>query len=102
RAVADRGESRLRHRAELLLELEDDALGGLLADPRDRLEACVVAHRDRLAQLRRRRSRDDGERNLRADARDGEEMDEELALLGIREPVQLERVLANVEVGVDR
>ena len=49
--VPDRGEARLRDCADLLLELEHDALRGLLADPGDRLEAGMVAERDRLSEL---------------------------------------------------
>ena len=88
--------------AELLLQLEHDPLRGLLADPRDRLEARVVAERDRPAQLGRRRAGDDGERDLRADAADREQMDEQLALLGVGEAVELQRVLADVQVRLDR
>ena len=62
----------------------------------------MVAERDRLAQLRGGRARDDGERDLRADAAHGEEVDEQLALLGVGEAVELERVLADVEVRLDR
>ena len=43
--------------AELLLQLEHDALRGLLADPGDRLEAGGVLERDRAAQVGRRTSR---------------------------------------------
>ena len=88
--------------ADLLLELEDDALRGLLADPGDRLEAGVVAERDRPPELRGRRAGDDRERDLRADAAHRQELHEELTLLGVGEPVQLERVLAHVEVRLDR
>src|SRR5439155_16230148 len=69
-------------RAELFLELEDDALRRLLADAGDRLEPRRVLERDRTAQLRRRRARDDRERNLRADAVHRKQMDEQIALVG--------------------
>ena len=47
--VRDGCERRLERRAELLLELQHDAFRRLLADPGDRLEARVVAERDRLS-----------------------------------------------------
>ena len=104
RARRDDGrERRLGRRAELLLQLEHDPLGGLLADPGDRLEARVVAERDRPAQLarrasrRRRRARPSGPIPLTVSR-----CDEQLALRGVGEPVELQRVLAHVEVGLDR
>ena len=93
---------RLVHRAELLLQLQHDALRGLLADPGDRLEAGRVVERDRAPQVARRRARDDRERDLRPDARDREQVLEQLALGGLAEAVELERVLAHVQVGVER
>ena len=98
--VGDGGERKLDV-AELLLELEHDALRGLLPDPGDRLEARVVAERDRPAQLGGRRAGDDGERDLRADPAHREEMHEELALLGVGEAVELQGVLPDVEVRLD-
>jgi hypothetical protein len=41
------------HGADPFLQLEHDALGGLLADPGDRLEAGRVLERDRAPQLGR-------------------------------------------------
>ncbi len=61
----------------------------------------MVAERDRLPQLGRRRAGDDGQRDLRPHAADGEQVHEQLALLGIAEAVELERVLAYVEVRLD-
>ena len=90
---------RLRDRA---LELEDDALGRLLADSGDRLEARRVVQGDRPLELFRRRARDDGERHLRPDAADAEELHEERALGRVREAVELQRVLADVQVRLDR
>ena len=51
---------------------------------------------------RRRRARDDGERHLRADPAHAEQADEELPLGRVREAVELERVLADVEVRLER
>ena len=58
--------------------------------------------RDRALELLRRRARDDGERDLRPDAAHAEELDEQRALGGVGEAVELERVLADVEVRLDR
>ena len=55
-----------------------------------------------LPELRGRRAGDHRERDLRADAAHGQEVHEELTLLGVGEPVQLEGVLAHVEVRLDR
>src|SRR6187551_480848 len=87
---------RFLHRAELLLQLEYDPLRGLLADSRNRLEARRVLQRDRAAQVGGRRARDDRQRDLRADPGDREQVLEQLALGGLAEPVELERVLADV------
>ena len=84
------------------LQLEDDALRRLSPDAGNRLEPRRVLARDRAAQLGRRRARDDRERDLRADARDREQLLEELSLGGVGEAVQLEGVLADVEVRLDR
>ena len=45
---------------------------------------------------------DDRERDLRPDAVDGEQLHEELALVGVGEAVELQRVLADVQVRLDR
>ena len=87
---------------DLLLQLEHDPLGGPLPDPGDGLEPRVILERDRSPQLRRRRAGDDRERNLGPDPADGEQLDEELALAGIDEPVELQRVLAHVQERLDR
>ena len=84
------------------LQLEDDALRRLSPDAGNRLEARRVLTRDRAAKLGRRRARDDRERDLRADARDREQLLEELSLCGVGEAVQLEGVFADVEVRLDR
>ena len=57
-----------RRIAELVLQLEHDAVGGLLADAGDRLETRGILADDRAAQLGGRRAGDDRERDLRADA----------------------------------
>ena len=88
--------------AELLLELEHDAIGRLLADAGDRLEARRVLAHDRTPQLGGRRAGDDGERDLRPDPADREELDEQLPLAAVGEAVELERVLPDVRVRLDR
>ena len=87
-----------RRLGERALELEHDPLGGLLADTGNRLEARRVLERDRALELVRRGARDDGERDLRADSADTEKLYEERALGRVGEPVELERVLADVEI----
>ena len=52
-----------------------------------------------LAQLGRRRAGDDRERDLRADAGDAEQQLEQLALVGGREAVELQRVLTDDACG---
>ena len=98
------GRARDRHGilgAELLLQLEHDPLGGLLADPGDRLEARRVLEHDRAAQVGGRRAGDDRERDLRPDPGHREQVQEELALGRLGEAVELQRVLADVQVGLD-
>src|SRR4051794_17621896 len=87
--------------AELLLQLQHDALRRLAADPRDRLEPRRVLSRDRARELAGWRTADDRERDLRADAVHAQEELEQLALGAGREPVELERVLAHVRIDLD-
>ena len=71
--------------------------------PRDRLEAGVVAERDRLAQLGGAASPETtASATFGPDPADGQQVDEELALVRVGEAVELERVLAHVEVRLDR
>ena len=97
-AAAGAGRDRI---AELVLELHHDPLRRLAPDPGDRLEPRQIVTGDRAAQLGRRRPRDDRERHLRPDPGHAEEQLEELALVGARESVELERVLADVQVRLD-
>ena len=87
--------------AELLLQLEHDPLGGLLADAGDRLEARRVLEHDRAAQVGGRRAGDDRERDLRPDPGHREQVQEELPLGRVGEAVELQRVLAHVQVRLD-
>ena len=66
--------------ANTLAQLDDHALGRLLADPGHDLEALRVAGRDRRAQLRDARARERRERHLRPDAGDRDQPQEQLAL----------------------
>src|SRR5690242_6977283 len=86
--------------AELLLQLEHDPLGGLLPDAGDRLESRRVLEDDRAPQLGGRRAGDDRQRDLRPDAVYGQQLDEQLALRRLGEPVELEGVLAYVQIRV--
>ena len=90
-----------RKRRDALLQLEHDALRCFLADAGDGLEERVVLADDRAPQLGRRVAGDDCESDLRADAGDGEQLLEELALGGFCEAEELERVLADVQVRLD-
>ncbi len=56
---------------------------------------------DRALELVGRRARDDGERHLRAYAAHPEELHEERAFGSVGEPVELHRVLADVQVRLD-
>src|SRR5919108_355791 len=77
-------------RCDLLLQLEHDALRGLLADPRNGLEEGRVLAHDRASELAGRVAGDDRERHLRPDAADPEELLEELALGRLGETEELE------------
>ena len=57
----------------------------------------MILERDRAAKLGGGRARDDGEGDLGADPADGEQLGEELALGGVDEAVELQRVLADVQ-----
>jgi hypothetical protein len=82
--------------------IEHDALRGSLADAGDGQEACVVAERNRPPKLARRRSRHHRQSDLGTDAVHGQQLREELPLLPVRESVQLQHVLAHVEVRLER
>src|SRR5262249_21342131 len=86
---------------ELLLELEHDTLRRLAADTGDRLETRGVLERNRASQLGGPGAGDDGERDLGPDTGDGQKMREELPLLRVREAVELEGVLAHVQIGLE-
>ena len=75
---------------------------GPLADPRHRLEALRVAGRDRAQQLARGAAGEDRDRDLGADPRDRGQVQEEVALLLAGEAVEVQRVVAGDEVGVQR
>src|SRR5205823_9955426 len=78
-----------------------DRLRRLLADSRNGLEKLRVLADDGSLQLAWRVARHDRESNLRSDSTDREELLEELALAGVREAVELERVVANVQMGLE-
>ena len=66
---------------DLLAQLDDDPLGGPLADARDRLEASRVARRERRDQLARGAAGEHRQRHLRADRLDRQQHQEQVALL---------------------
>src|SRR5512141_223329 len=86
---------------ELLLQLEAEPLGELLADARDRREEPGVLRGDRADALGQRQAGEHGERDLRPDPGDGDEPLEDVLLLRRREAEELERVLAHVGVHVE-
>ena len=61
-----------------------------------------VAGRDRAQQVARRAAGEDGERHLRPDRLDADQQQEQVALLLGGEAVELQRVVADDQVGVDR
>ena len=87
--------------ARLLAQLDDDPLGRALADPRHGLEARRVAGRERRQQLARRAAAEHCLGDLRADALDADQQQEQVALLLGREAVELERVVADDQVAVE-
>ena len=87
---------------ELVLEFEDDALGGLLADAGDAGEGGVVAGTDGGDEAVGADAAQDGDGELGADAADGEELFEEALLLGLGEAEEGELVFADVGVDVER
>ena len=83
----------------LVLQLEDEALGGLLADPGDAGEAGDVARAQGGDEVRGLDAGEDGEGELGPDAGDGDEPLEEGLLRRGEEAEEGERVLAHVGVG---
>jgi hypothetical protein len=101
----DRCRARHRRGVELLqpiAQLEDDPLGGLLADPGNRREPCDVTTFHRNHQLTRIDSRQHRDRQLWPDAADADQPLEHLLLEQREEPVQLERFLTHVRVHAQR
>jgi hypothetical protein len=78
-----RGHACRRH---LFLQLEDDPLGELLADARDRHKDGLVAGHDRELKISCRARADDGKGDLGADAVHGEQQVEEPELLAVAKP----------------
>src|SRR5947207_121595 len=83
---------------ELALQLEQQPLGGFLADTGHFDQAARFLHRHRLGQVGARQPGQHRERGARTDARDADQLAERRALLGRREAVQRVRVLAHHEM----
>jgi hypothetical protein len=98
KAVAT-SETRVR---EFCLELQHNTLRSLQPDPGDGLEALHVVARDRATELSGSRARDDRQRHLRPHAVHAQQKLEQLALVGGREAVELQRVLTDDGVHLDR
>ena len=102
RATGRRAHRAELRRRELRLQLEHDPLSRLLSDPRNRLEPGDVLERDRSPQLGGRRAGDDRKRDLGPDPVERDQVLGELALLPVAETVERERVLAHVQMRLDR
>ena len=87
---------------ELVLEFEDDALGGLLADAGDAGEGGVVAGTNGSDETVGTDAAQDCDGELGADAADGEEFFEEAFLLSLGEAEERDLVFADVGVNVQR
>src|SRR6185503_9563172 len=86
----------------LVLELDHQALGRLLADAGDAGQAGDVARTERRDELGRLDAGQHRDRELRPDARDRDQPLEERLLDGRQEAEERERVLAHVRVGEQR
>src|SRR6478736_5913287 len=105
--VGGRGGSRGRvvhahRRADAVLELEDDALGTLLPDPRDPGQRLDVLGRDGTAHVVGAHHRDDRLRDLGADAGRGLDDLEDLLLVLVEEAEDRQAVLAHDHAGGQR
>jgi hypothetical protein len=87
---------------ELVLEFEDDPLGGLFADAGDAGESGVVAGADGGDEAAGVDAAQNGDGELGANAADGEELFEEALLLGFGEAEEGDLVFADVSVDVQR
>ena len=96
------GSSSRDDRADLVLEVDHQALGGLSADSRDARKQRVVSDRDGSPDLVGRVARDDRQGGLGTDPRDAQQQLEQLALGGARKPEQLERVFTHVQMRYQR
>ncbi|MNV79827.1 hypothetical protein D3C71_1733960 [compost metagenome] len=94
------GEQRLRAHvgADLALELEQQPLGGLLADSRHLDQPAHFLQRHRLGQVLDANAADDGQRRARAHAGDLDQLAEGFTLAGGAKPVQQLRILAHDEM----
>src|SRR5882762_6610050 len=87
-----------RFRAELALQLEQQALGGFLADAGDSHQAPGFLRGDRRDELRHAHSGEHRERDARTDARDFQQLPERAPLGVGAEAVEKMRVLAHHEM----
>jgi hypothetical protein len=89
------------HIVELVLELEDDALGGLFADAGDAGEHAEVVGADGADEALGGDAGEDGDGELGADAGDGDKLFEEALLLRGGEAEEGDLVFADVGVDVE-
>src|SRR5262245_35629019 len=93
---------RLSDVGKAIFQLEDDALGGLPSNAGNSRQARNVGTLNRGNQLVAVDSRQYSDRKLRTDATDSNEPLEQLLLERREEPVQLQRVLADMCVDAQR
>ena len=84
-----------------LAQLDDDPLGGPLADPRHGLEALRVTGGDRPQQLADGAARKGSEGDLRPHPADRDQQQKEVPLALAGEAVEVERVVAGDQVSVE-
>src|SRR5882672_1577570 len=89
---------RRRRLADAAFELEQQALGGFLADPRDLGEPRRILQRHAIRELAHRHAGEHRERGARADAGNADQLPKDAALLSRGEAVEVVRVLTHDEV----
>src|ERR1022692_1034146 len=89
------GYSRRQVGAQLVLQLQEKPLGGLLADARYFGQATRLLHRDGLCELGDGKARQDRECDARADAADLDQLSERATLVFRSETEEQVRVLAH-------
>ena len=84
----------------LLAKLDDQPLGGPLANAGRRLEPLCVPRGNGSQEIARRAPGQDGDRDLGPDPRDGRQVQKEVPLLLAREAIEGQRIVACDQVGM--